>query len=626
MGFLVKKPLLTKSYASFFMGVAIATSAISMSNVAMAAPDWSKAPVSRLIVKFKSTTGATVQSRGAMTRSVLTIAAEKSGASLSTLRSMANGAQVVSLGSNKSMAEAQNVLKYLVTDPSIEYAELDLLMVPMAAPNDPMYSDQWHYFETTGGLNVESAWDLGEGEGAVVAVLDTGYRPHVDLVGNILPGYDFISDASMGNDGDGRDGDATDTGDAMAVGDCGSGFPSEEVSSSWHGTHVAGTIAAIANNDIGVTGVAPKAKIVPVRVLGKCGGYTSDIIDAVLWASGITVEGVPANENPADIINMSLGSPVPASCSQSYSNAIADARNAGSVVVIAAGNSDANADTYPPGNCPGAFTVAANNRSGGRAYYSNFGSVVDVAAPGGAQFFANDSDGVLSTSNAGADGATADNYLYYQGTSMATPHVVGVAALLFGAKSDITVEEVEDAMRTSARAFPASCTGCGTGIVDANQALNLVLGYVQPVDRANLALTLVGDNGKFKKSADDPDIGTIQYIATVTNNGIDVASNVVLETVFPADVTSVTTISDSVVCDVAAETCQVGVLSVGDSSTVTFVVITANKKSMSFTGSVSSELLDPDTSDNIVIKKFGGALGAWMLLMFSVVVMRRRIK
>lgn len=626
MGFLGKKPSLTTICTSLLMGSAITASTMATSRVAMAAPDWSKAPVSRLIVKFKSTSGATVQARGAMTRSVLTIAAEKSGASLSTLRGMANGAQVVSLGGNKSLAEAQNVIKYLVTDPSIEYAEPDLLMVPMAAPNDPMYADQWHYFEATGGLNVETAWNLGEGEGAVVAVLDTGYRPHVDLIGNILPGYDFISDGGMGNDGDGRDSDATDPGDAMGVGECGSGFPSEEIASSWHGTHVAGTIAAIANNDVGVTGVAPKAKIVPVRVLGKCGGYTSDITDAMLWAAGISIDGVPTNENPADVINMSLGSSVPIKCSLSYSDAIADVRNAGAVVVIAAGNSDANADTYPPGNCPGAFTVAANNRSGGRAYYSNFGSVVDVAAPGGAQFFGNDSNGVLSTSNAGADGAADDNYLYYQGTSMAAPHVAGVAALLFGAKSDMTVEEVEDVLRTSARAFPANCTGCGTGIVDADQALNLALGNVQPVDRANLALTLTGDNGKFKKSAEDPDVGTIQYIATVTNNGIDTASSVVLETIFPADVTSVTTTSDSIVCDADATTCQVGGLAVGESSTVTFVATTANKKSMSFTGSVSSELLDPDTSDNIVIKKFGGALGGWVLLMFSAVMVRRRIK
>ncbi len=625
MGFLGKKPSLTTICTSLLMGAAITASTMATSSVAMATPDWSKAPVSRLIVKFKSTSGATVQARGAMTRSVLTIAAEKSGASLSTLRGMANGAQVVSLGGNKSLAEAQNVIKYLVTDPSIEYAEPDLLMVPMAAPNDPMYADQWHYFEATGGLNVETAWNLGEGEGAVVAVLDTGYLPHVDLIGNILPGYDFITVVSMGNDGDGRDNDATDPGDAMGVGEC-DGFPSEEIASSWHGTHVAGTIAAIANNDIGVSGVAPKAKIVPVRVLGKCGGYTSDITDAMLWAAGIPVDGVPTNENPADVINMSLGSAATGICSQSYSNAIADARNAGAVVVIAAGNSDANADTYPPGNCPGAFTVAANNRSGGRAYYSNFGSIVDVAAPGGAQFFGNDSNGVLSTSNAGADGAAEDNYLYYQGTSMAAPHVAGVAALLFGAKSDMTVEEVEDVLRTSARAFPASCTGCGTGIVDADQALNLALGNIQPVDRANLALTLTGDNGKFKKSAEDPDIGTIQYIATVTNNGIDTASSVVLETIFPVDVTSVTTMSDSVVCDADAATCQVGALAVGESSTVTFVATTANKKSMSFTGSVSSELLDPDTSDNIVIKKFGGALGIWMLLMFSAVVVRRRIK
>ena len=626
MGFLGKKPSLTKACTSFLVGSSIAASTLAVSNVATAAPDWSKAPVSRIIVKFKSTTGAAAQARGAMTRSVLTVAAEKSGASLTTLRGMANGAQVVSLGGDHSLEETQNVIKHLVTDPSIEYAEPDLLMVPMAAPNDLMYGDQWHYFESTGGLNVETAWELGEGEGAVVAVLDTGYRPHVDLMGNILPGYDFISVASMGNDGDGRDNDASDPGDAMAVGECGSGFPSEDIPSSWHGTHVAGTIAALANNEIGVAGVAPKAKVVPVRVLGKCGGFTSDITDAMLWAAGLAVDGVPANENPADVINMSLGSSVPTSCSQTYSNAIADVRNAGAIVVIAAGNDNANADTYPPGNCPGAFTVAANNRSGGRSYYSNFGSVVDVAAPGGAQFFANDSNGILSTSNAGVDGATEDNYLYYQGTSMATPHVAGVAALLFGAKSDITVDEVEDVLRTSARAFPASCTGCGTGIVDADMALNLALGNVQPVDRANLALELTGDNGKFKKSAEDPDIGTIQYIATVTNNGIDAASNVELETVFPDDVTSVATSSDTAVCDVDGATCQIGALAVGESSTVTFVATTANKKSMPFTGSVSSELLDPDTSDNIVVKKFGGSLGAWMLLVFSAMVMRRRIR
>ena len=623
MGFLGKKPSLTTICSSLLMGSAITASTIATSSVAMAGSDWSNAPVSRIIVKFKATTGANVQARGTMTRSVLTAVAEKTGESLTTLRGMANGAQVVSLGGNRSLEETQKIIKHLVTDPSIEYAEPDLLMVPMAAPNDPMYADQWHYFEATGGLNVETAWNLGEGEGAVVAVLDTGYLPHVDLVGNILPGYDFVTNLSMSNDGDGRDSDATDPGDAVAAGECGS---PDEIPSSWHGTHVAGTIAAIANNGIGVTGVAPKAKIVPVRVLGKCGGYTSDITDAMLWAAGIAVDGVPANENPADVINMSLGSSMQTSCGQTYSNAIAAVRNAGAIVIVAAGNSNANADTYPPGNCPGAFTVAANNRSGGRAYYSNFGSVVDVAAPGGAQFFGNDSNGVLSTSNAGADGAAADNYLYYQGTSMATPHVVGVAALLFAAKSDITVEEVEDVLRTSARAFPASCTGCGTGIVDADQALNLALGNIQPVDRANLALTLTGDNGKFKKSAEDPDVGTIQYIATVTNNGIDAASSVVLETIFPDDVTSVMTTSDTIECDVDATTCQVGELAVGESLTVTFVATTGNKKSMSFTSSVSSELLDPDPSDNIVIKKFGGALGAWMLMMFSVVLMRRRIK
>ena len=621
MGFFGKKPFISIACTSFLL-----SSSLLASGVATAAPDWSKAPVSRIIVKFKASPGASVQSRGVMKRSVLSVASEKSGAQLQTLRAMANGAQVVSLGEGKSLEEAQRVIKYLVTDPSIEYAEPDLLMVPMAAPNDPRYGDQWHYYEATGGLNVESAWDLGDGEGAVVAVLDTGYRPHADLVGNILPGYDFVSTADMGNDGNGRDADARDPGDAMEVGACGGGFPDEEIPSSWHGTHVAGTIAALSNNGIGVSGVAPKAKIVPVRVLGKCGGFTSDITDAILWSAGLSVSGVPSNANPVDVINMSLGSSVPASCSQSYSNAIAAARDEGVTVVVAAGNDNANADTYPPANCPGAFTVAANNRSGGRAYYSNYGSVVDVAAPGGAQFFGNDSNGVLSTSNDGADGPGSDNYQYYQGTSMATPHVVGVAALLYGVKSNITPDEVEDALRNSARAFPESCAGCGTGIVDADQALNLVLGNVSPVDRANLALTLTGDNGKFKKSTENPDIGTIRYIASITNNGLDDADNTVLENVFPEEITAITSISDTISCNSAGTTCQVGDLSAGDSATVIFEVTTANKKSMTFNSSVTSDLLDPDTSDNIVIKKFGGSLGGFFLLVLSGVLFRRRVK
>ncbi|MBQ5950517.1 S8 family serine peptidase, partial [Massilia sp. ST3] len=195
----------------------------------------------------------------------------------------------------------------MARDPNIEYAEPDRIMTHMATANDPMYSQQWHYTDATGGLRLPTAWDKSTGSGVVVAVIDTGYRPHTDLSGQFLPGYDFIGDTFVSNDGNGRDSDASDPGDAIAAGECGNGEPAQAQTSSWHGTHVAGTIAARTNNSVGVAGVAYNAKIVPARVLGKCGGYTSDIADAITWTSGGTVSGVPANANKARVLNLSLG-------------------------------------------------------------------------------------------------------------------------------------------------------------------------------------------------------------------------------------------------------------------------------------------------------------------------------
>ncbi|MEE7547807.1 S8 family serine peptidase, partial [Xanthomonas sp. Kuri4-1] len=168
------------------------------------------------------------------------------------------------------------------------------------------------------GINVRPAWDKATGNGVVVAVIDTGITSHPDLDANILPGYDFISDTFVSRDGDGRDADPSDEGDWNPVqGECyTTPSPSPITDSSWHGTHVAGTIAAVTNNAVGVAGTAYNAKIVPVRVLGRCGGYTSDIADAIVWASGGSVSGVPANANPAEVINMSLGGS--GTCSTTY--------------------------------------------------------------------------------------------------------------------------------------------------------------------------------------------------------------------------------------------------------------------------------------------------------------------
>ncbi|MEW5251390.1 S8 family peptidase [Microbulbifer discodermiae] len=437
-------------------------------NMPSAVPAQSGIGTDRLIVKFKDTVSAT--NAAVMSRSMVDSMSYRAGEPLAHSRRLATGAQLLKMEKRRSGAALRAVMNRLRQDPNVEYVEPDLLLQPMATPTDPSYNQQWHYFEATGGLNLPTAWDSSEGEGVVVGVLDTGYRPHPDLVDNLLPGYDMISDNFVAQDGGGRDSDATDPGDWAPAGTCDPNDPGSN--SSWHGTHVAGTIAAVTNNGIGVAGVAYKAKIVPIRVLGRCGGYTSDIADGIIWGAGGSVSGVPANPNPAQVLNLSLGGEQ--SCQSTTQNAINIARNLGTTVVVAAGNSRKDAGGFNPASCSGVISVAATDRSGGRAWYSNFGSVVDVAAPGGDISIR--TNGVLSTLNSGNRGPGSDNYEFYQGTSMAAPHVAGVAALMYALDSDITPTEVETILKNTTRSFPASCSQCGTGIVDAAAAVAAVSG------------------------------------------------------------------------------------------------------------------------------------------------------
>jgi serine protease len=375
---------------------------------------------------------------------------------------------------NMSKIEMKLMMVDLNSMDGVAYVEEDQLMQHYFQPNDTDYSRQWHYFDQGTSINVEPAWDRATGNGVVVAVVDTGYRPHADLIDNILPGYDMISDAFIGNDGDGRDNDALDPGDATSVNECGSGSPAS--SSSWHGTHVAGTIAAVTNNNSDVAGVAFDAKILPIRALGKCGGYTSDITDAIIWAAGGDVSGVPTNLNPAQVINLSLGGS--GSCSQTYTAAINSARANGATVVIAAGNSNINASDAVPANCAGIIAVAATGPTGAKAGYSNFGSVVDVAAPGGDTSFGS-TGGVLSTLNTGTSGPGVDSLAYYQGTSMAAPHIAGIAALLYESDPNATADEIKAAIVNSAGPFLGSCEQCGSGIADASAAIDELVGTGQ---------------------------------------------------------------------------------------------------------------------------------------------------
>jgi serine protease len=245
-------------------------------------------------------------------------------------------------------------------------------------------------------------------------------------------------------------------------------------SSSWHGTHVAGTIGAVTNNSQGVAGVNWQAKLLSVRVLGKCGGYTSDIVEGMRWAAGLPVPGVPNNPNPAKVLNLSLGGNIN-SCPDTYQSAINAVNAAGGIVVVAAGNSNSSAAGFTPANCNGVITVGATNRSGVRARYSNYGSVVDISAPGG-----DSAGGVLSTANTGAQGPASDSYEYKQGTSMAAPHVAGVASLMLAINPTLNFTQTETILKLTAKPFGPghSCNGsttCGAGIVNAHAALRHLL-------------------------------------------------------------------------------------------------------------------------------------------------------
>jgi serine protease len=331
-------------------------------------------------------------------------------------------------------------------------------------PNDPLYPQQWHYFEAAAGARVNTAWDSGfTGANVRVAVIDTGRTAHTDLNANYLGGYDFISAAANARDGNGRDAVPQDQGDWETAGECGG--PARN--SSWHGTHVAGTIAALRNNAVGVSGVAPSARIVPVRVLGRCGGTFADIIDGITWASGGVVAGVPNNPNPARVLNLSLGGS--GACPAALQSAINGAINRGSSVVVSAGNSNANAANATPANCAGVITVAAGDRQGNRAVYSNFGASVEITAPGG-ETSPTVANGVLSTLNAGTTVPGAQAYAFYQGTSMAAPHVAGVAALMLQKNPGLTPALLSSRLR--ARAMPGVCPGgCGIGLIDARASV-----------------------------------------------------------------------------------------------------------------------------------------------------------
>ena len=473
------------------------------------------AEADRIIVKYRAgTTGAR-----SLSGKLTTVASAAARASLATaragigvpaslsashVRQMAVGADVIRLSRKLARAELDALVRELEADPSVEYAEVDARMYPLHTPDDPYYADyQWHLKASAGGIDMPAAWDVSAGEGVVVAVLDTGVLPaHPDLGANLVEGYDFITSPFMSRrETADRVPGGIDLGDwTVEYDECHAG--SEPAPSSWHGTHVAGTVAQVTDNAEGVAGVAFDARVLPVRVLGRCGGQLSDIADAIVWASGGTVDGVPANAHPAEVINMSLGGY--GSCGATYQDAIDAAVANGSVVVVAAGNSGEDAANFRPASCANVINVGANRFNGGIAFYSNFGASVDISAPGGGAY---QDPGNSGWNGYIVQGGSLDpetdegNYDYVGmiGTSMAAPHVAGAAALvqaaLVGAgRLPLDHASMEALLKQTARVFPESIPGStpiGVGILSVRAALDKALEEPCEVDCGPDAIALV---------------------------------------------------------------------------------------------------------------------------------------
>ena len=341
-------------------------------------------------------------------------------------------------------------------------------------PNDTLYSSQWN-LSGPWGINAPAAWTITNGSAdIVVAVIDTGITNHDDLDGaRILPGYDFISDMATANefpDDPGRDADPSDPGDYNET-----ATPNCPVSnSSWQGTHVAGTIGAASNNGQGIAGIDWGAKILPVRVFGRCGGSATDTIDGMRWAVGLPVSGVTDNPlaNRARVLNVSVG--LPGVACIAYQADIDAIIATGAVIIAAAGDDNANTSNFPA-NCNGVITVAATDAEGNRASFSNYGSTVEVSAPGGG----NTHGGILSTANSGTTTPNSSGlysiYTEKEGTGMAVAHVSGVVLLMLSGNPAMTPSQILQTLQKTAKAFPitSACTTstCGSGIVDAGAAL-----------------------------------------------------------------------------------------------------------------------------------------------------------
>lgn len=488
-------------------------------------------PVTGFIVRLKAegaTTGTDQRKRvlAVLNEQRTPLAALTLGAQLSPDWHRVQSGPLTAEAAQRTAAQLRADPRVLEVVPDVREQRMDV------TPRDSRFADQWWLkavaagstggVGTTGVAGFTTAWSRSTGvaNGAAVAVLDSGITSHPELNAHILPGYDFVSDAAYANDGNGRDNDPSDAGDAVTTADR-AGDPArfsgclDAPVSSWHGTTIAGQLAAVSDNTEGVAGIDWNGQVLPVRVAGKCGAAVSDIIDGLRWAAGLTVAGVPLNPHPVRLVVLSYGgidpcdaasaSPDVAATARLYLDTLDELRRNGAggkgTLVFAAAGNQRNA-VGRPASCTGAFAVTSLNREGFKANYANFGPQIALAANGGDAATSSGSkcdelladSGIVSTSNLGDTVPGAAGYAAASGTSFAAPMAAGVASLMLAVNPNLTLLQIEDLLKRSARPHVATpqlgscsladnpknpgrcgCTtaSCGAGILDADRALVL---------------------------------------------------------------------------------------------------------------------------------------------------------
>lgn len=442
--------------------------------------------VERLIVKFRTSlsiqaaggngeSASSAQAQAAAATARVNALAARTSLSMSETHAIGPGMHVMQVTPIKKGEALDDTIARVMADSEVEYAVPDRrVYLHSTAPADTFFAGQWYLQAlptTPSAIDAATVWDTDIGDSnTVIAVVDTGVRfDHPDLKivssqGHLLPGYDFISANSpnvftAANDGDGRDADAADPGDWVTAADnCG-----KTSNSSWHGTRVSGIIGALTNNSKGVAGINWNVKILPVRVIGKCGGFNSDVIAGLSWAAGIHVNGVPDNQNPAKVINVSLGGQ--GSCDSASADIMSTLANMGVLVVVSAGNEGGPVDS--PANCPGAMGIAGLRHIGTKVGYSSLGPEIKLAAPagncpdadaGGCQF------SIDTTTNAGVQAPVPNNEAYTGhtssnqniGTSFSSPIVSGIAGLMLAVNSNLKSSQLVARLQEGSKPFPTT--------------------------------------------------------------------------------------------------------------------------------------------------------------------------